>query len=301
MGSLVLLWREGGIACFVVGATHCLCMAATARRCGAGGLFFCMQCLGVGETTRCWCRHAHHTHTHQGDEDDDELEHGRAHDDMWSLDLKKYTVRGAGRGVGSLVVGLGRCEVHSTRRHVGPGPQKVHNSGGFSKSGDFRGVGSGAVVQSAAGVAQGWQTAPSPLSPAPPARAQWERVKKAGMAPGPRASFAWAVHKGMRAFLFGGVSDNEAKGGEDLSSEFHNDLYTFSFGNRWGRTLCVVLDSDLCVVGALWGCLRAHTRAADWGVRTRFNLHVLTPTPSTTQALVCRRAAPPQGRGQGRR
>jgi hypothetical protein len=63
--------------------------------------------------------------------------------------------------------------------------------------------------------------------------AQWERVKKAGMAPGPRASFGWAVHKGTRAFLFGGVSDNEAKGGEDLSSEFHNDLYTFGFGNRW--------------------------------------------------------------------
>ncbi|GBG00053.1 hypothetical protein Rsub_12797 [Raphidocelis subcapitata] len=60
----------------------------------------------------------------------------------------------------------------------------------------------------------------------------WERIKKAGMAPGPRASFGWAVHKGTRAFLFGGVSDNEAKGGEDLSSEFHNDLYTFGFGNR---------------------------------------------------------------------
>lgn len=52
------------------------------------------------------------------------------------------------------------------------------------------------------------------------------------MAPGPRASFGWAVHKGTRAFLFGGVSDNEAKGGEDLSSEFHNDLYTFSFLNK---------------------------------------------------------------------
>jgi hypothetical protein len=35
-----------------------------------------------------------------------------------------------------------------------------------------------------------------------------------------------------RAFLFGGVSDNETKRGEDLSSEFHNDLYTFNFTNR---------------------------------------------------------------------
>ncbi|KIZ00809.1 Kelch domain-containing protein 4 [Monoraphidium neglectum] len=87
----------------------------------------------------------------EGDDEDDELEHGRAHDDMWALDLGSYT---------------------------------------------------------------------------------WERVKKQGMAPGPRASFGWAVHKGARAFLFGGVSDNEAKGGEDLSSEFHNDLYTFSCTNR---------------------------------------------------------------------
>eukprot|EP00879_Flechtneria_rotunda_P026279 GHRR01028011.1.p1 GENE.GHRR01028011.1~~GHRR01028011.1.p1 ORF type:complete len:302 (+),score=148.67 GHRR01028011.1:202-1107(+) len=53
------------------------------------------------------------------------------------------------------------------------------------------------------------------------------------MAPGARCSFAMAPHKN-RAFLFGGVSDNETKRGEDLSSEFHNDLYTFSFVNkRW--------------------------------------------------------------------
>ncbi|GIL55654.1 hypothetical protein Vafri_11205 [Volvox africanus] len=64
----------------------------------------------------------------------------------------------------------------------------------------------------------------------------WERVKKAGMAPGARASFSLSVHShpkaGPRALLFGGVSDNEAKGGEDLSSEFHNDLYTFNFERR---------------------------------------------------------------------
>ena len=78
------------------------------------------------------------------------------------------------------------------------------------------------------------QSSPQP-PPTTTTTKQWERVKKAGMAPGPRASFGWAVHaapKGVRAFLFGGASDNEARGGEDLSSEFHNDLYTFAFGNR---------------------------------------------------------------------
>jgi hypothetical protein len=65
------------------------------------------------------------------------------------------------------------------------------------------------------------------------------------MAPGPRASFSLVAHK-ARAFLFGGVSDNEAKGGEDLSSEFHNDLYTFNMDNRrWGGTSCAAL-------GGLW-------------------------------------------------
>ena len=41
---------------------------------------------------------------------------------------------------------------------------------------------------------------------------QWERVKKVGMAPGPRSSFAMMTHKN-RALLFGGVSDNETKVG----------------------------------------------------------------------------------------
>lgn len=62
---------------------------------------------------------------------------------------------------------------------------------------------------------------------------QWERIKKSGMAPGPRSGFCWALHK-RRAILFGGVTDNEAKGGETLVSEFHNELYQFNFDNkRW--------------------------------------------------------------------
>lgn len=65
----------------------------------------------------------------------------------------------------------------------------------------------------------------------PTTRVQWERVKKAGMAPGPRSSFALVPHR-SRAFLFGGCSDNEIKRGEDLSSDFHNDLYQFNTVNR---------------------------------------------------------------------
>lgn len=62
---------------------------------------------------------------------------------------------------------------------------------------------------------------------------QWEKIKKSGMAPGPRSGFCLASHK-RRAILFGGVTDNEAKGGETLVSEFHNELYQFNFDNkRW--------------------------------------------------------------------
>jgi N-acetylneuraminic acid mutarotase len=60
----------------------------------------------------------------------------------------------------------------------------------------------------------------------------WEKVKKAGMAPGPRTSFALAPHKG-RAVLFGGVFDREGAG-DKLFSELYNDAYAFSLAaRRW--------------------------------------------------------------------
>lgn len=39
---------------------------------------------------------------------------------------------------------------------------------------------------------------------------QWERIKKAGMAPGARTSFGMVMHK-KRAILFGGVMDREGQ------------------------------------------------------------------------------------------
>ena len=40
--------------------------------------------------------------------------------------------------------------------------------------------------------------------------AQWEHLKMAGMAPGPRASFCMAAHR-QRAILFGGITDQPGK------------------------------------------------------------------------------------------
>lgn len=49
-------------------------------------------------------------------------------------------------------------------------------------------------------------------SPWLPAALQWERVKKAGMAPGSRTSFGMVTHR-KRAVLFGGVMDREGQVG----------------------------------------------------------------------------------------
>ncbi|KAK1433888.1 hypothetical protein QVD17_10806 [Tagetes erecta] len=60
----------------------------------------------------------------------------------------------------------------------------------------------------------------------------WNKVKKGGMPPGPRAGFSMCVHKN-RAVLFGGVVDMEAEG-DVLMSLFLNELYGFQLDiHRW--------------------------------------------------------------------
>nr|XP_048330383.1 kelch domain-containing protein 4 isoform X2 [Ziziphus jujuba var. spinosa] len=61
---------------------------------------------------------------------------------------------------------------------------------------------------------------------------EWNKVKKSGMPPGPRAGFSMCVHK-RRAVLFGGVVDMEVKG-DVIMSLFLNELYGFQLdNNRW--------------------------------------------------------------------
>ncbi|XP_057789156.1 kelch repeat-containing protein 3-like isoform X2 [Salvia miltiorrhiza] len=60
----------------------------------------------------------------------------------------------------------------------------------------------------------------------------WNKVKKTGMPPGPRAGFSMAVHK-KRALLFGGVVDMEMEG-DVMMSLFLNEIYGFQLDNhRW--------------------------------------------------------------------
>ncbi|XP_010248815.1 PREDICTED: kelch domain-containing protein 4 [Nelumbo nucifera] len=61
---------------------------------------------------------------------------------------------------------------------------------------------------------------------------EWNKVKKGGMPPGPRAGFSMCVHK-KRALLFGGVVDMEVEG-DVMMSLFLNELYGFQLdSHRW--------------------------------------------------------------------
>ncbi|KAL3512609.1 hypothetical protein ACH5RR_025326 [Cinchona calisaya] len=61
---------------------------------------------------------------------------------------------------------------------------------------------------------------------------EWNKAKKSGMPPGPRAGFSMCVHK-KRALLFGGVVDMEMEG-DAMMSLFLNELYGFQLDTqRW--------------------------------------------------------------------
>ncbi|KAL0415771.1 UNVERIFIED_CONTAM: hypothetical protein Slati_3409000 [Sesamum latifolium] len=61
---------------------------------------------------------------------------------------------------------------------------------------------------------------------------EWNKVKKSGLPPGPRAGFSMCVHK-KRALLFGGVVDMEMEG-DLMMSLFLNEIYGFQLDNhRW--------------------------------------------------------------------
>lgn len=60
----------------------------------------------------------------------------------------------------------------------------------------------------------------------------WEKIKKAGMAPSTRSSFAMVVHK-RTAVLFGGIFDREGAG-EKVYSALFNDTFKFNMDSkRW--------------------------------------------------------------------
>ncbi|KAG6548348.1 hypothetical protein Mapa_010127 [Marchantia paleacea] len=59
---------------------------------------------------------------------------------------------------------------------------------------------------------------------------EWNKVKKIGLPPGPRAGFSMCVHK-KRVVFFGGVVDSEDTG-DLIRSIFLNEMYGFQMDNR---------------------------------------------------------------------
>ncbi|OAE18296.1 hypothetical protein AXG93_436s1270 [Marchantia polymorpha subsp. ruderalis] len=59
---------------------------------------------------------------------------------------------------------------------------------------------------------------------------EWNKVKKIGLPPGPRAGFSMCVHK-KRVVFFGGVVDSEDTG-DLMRSIFLNEMYGFQMDNR---------------------------------------------------------------------
>lgn len=61
---------------------------------------------------------------------------------------------------------------------------------------------------------------------------QWEKVKKAGIAPSPRTNFGLVSHK-KRAILFGGVTDQHGRG-DRMYSSMHDELFQMNLeSHRW--------------------------------------------------------------------
>lgn len=61
---------------------------------------------------------------------------------------------------------------------------------------------------------------------------QWDKVKKAGIAPSPRTNFGLVTHK-KRAILFGGITDQHGRG-DRMYSSMHNELYQLNLETqRW--------------------------------------------------------------------
>ena len=161
------------------------------------------------------------------------------YNDLWQLDLEnlKWTCLGLGTAGGLA---------------AWPSPRSgcglfIHDGGAASGSclvlhgGYFREPGGSAAtdddVEKGVPLHDTWQfqlDEPSSSASAAP-RHTWVRVKRQGMGPSPRSGFAAITLTGKKkGFLFGGVSDTEAKGGEVLISEFHSESFILGLDTqRW--------------------------------------------------------------------
>ena len=74
---------------------------------------------------------------------------------------------------------------------------------------------------------------------------KWEKARKSGIMPSPRAAFGCTTHK-RRLIVFGGVQDQEK--GDDITSTFLNDMHALRLETmRWSATCLGIAVLYACV------------------------------------------------------
>ena len=158
----------------------------------------------------------------------------RYYNDVWELALEtmtwKHRAGGGGGGGGTQAVGPSP----RSASHVAAHGDALFVYGGYCKyAGD--GFGEDGDVEKGVTHSDLWRLDLKTW--------RWEKQKKKGLAPGPRAGATSAVHLAKkRAVLFGGVVDHEVRKGEVIISEFFSDAYSMSLED--GRWFPVTLYAD---------------------------------------------------------
>ena len=161
------------------------------------------------------------------------------YNDVWELVLETMTwKRRAGGGADAAGGGGGRSSLLGpsprSASHVSAHGEWMYVYGGYCKyAGD--GEGEDGDVEKGVTHADLWRLNLKSWA--------WEKMKKQGLAPGPRAGATSATHPAKRrSVLFGGVVDHEIRKGEVIVSEFFSDSYAMSLEN--GRWFPVTLYAD---------------------------------------------------------
>jgi len=157
----------------------------------------------------------------------------RYYNDVWELALETMTWKhraGGGGGSGTQAVGPSP----RSASHVAAHGDALFVYGGYCKyAGD--GFGEDGDVEKGVTHSDLWRLDLKTW--------RWEKQKKKGLAPGPRAGATSSVHLAKkRAVLFGGVVDHEVRKGEVIISEFFSDAYSMSLED--GRWFPVTLYAD---------------------------------------------------------
>jgi hypothetical protein len=165
----------------------------------------------------------------------DRSERDIVHDDLWRLDLGSFQVcSAAGSHIQGCKVGLISASVGHHDGFVEEGHMLAEGKKGqLNCNHGSRSLHMHACMHAIwARAGMGWDGRRVECASAYAHVPQWERLKRAGLAPSARASFGMVTHR-ERALLFGGVTDRPGAG-DKMYSELHDELYALDLpSQRW--------------------------------------------------------------------